>query len=930
MTTIQDEITSMNWDIVPKEGYEYDQVREEIEEVKEFMRHPNKNNETFSEILRAFIKDILELDAGVLTKVFSIDSYDMEQLEAKSGAPMLKPIGERKFLELYARDGASFLKETDKFGFVLGYWQYSYQIPAHPMWFNSDEICYCARNTRSMSPYGFAPMQALLDVVKSLHYSTLYNRRFFEESAIPDGVLSILNTNEAEMKNFTSEWQSSFKAQPHKFAVVNQDIKWLPLTAMQKELEFLETQSWYYKMVISMFGLTPAELGLTEDVNKSTSATQAELSKRKGIRPIMKIIENAMNRSIMPEFMYEGIEFQFIYDDPSEKNQRLTNFQMELSMGIKSVNEVREELGLEPVPWGEGQYQKYGVGQPGEEGEPGKQESNEYTEDRKREEGDFGKEFFQGEEKFEKSVDYKKNRMSKYAHERFDLKDAELINRGGSDRSTYELPDEKIIKIVKTARGLAQNQMEGYDVKFVPELLEKGKDYVVVENCPRDDQKSNKMLKPFQKFSSRDWATKDKELLKEIDNLNEEYPDCDFDRIPDFDLIWGDFKKAKNWGWSNKPYLIDAGTLDRRIMDKEYVKQFRKEWFDIVKKRREAKHKGETVLEKRHNIQSMDIQKKDYKRMNYDDLIAEHKKLVEVLESQDPEKLDNELKEQKRELEEYIQEAEKKKEKGLDDGQYYHEPLEVNKPNRGKIDQPQNQQYQDKVNLKNKINCPRCSRPTLSEEQSDIPNTMRQYRCANCHSLLREEELLDAMDNMMTQNNNTDAVSVPDWSPKAFEFDKSIDMEMSVKEFAGFDVSKSYEEIVKYVNSEEYTKIIDKYLPDLSQLQRKKLRESIILGIERGLNISQIAQEIDKFIKDVGRSHMIARTEIIRVSNEGQRLHLEKKGVKKVIWLSANEDGRLCEECKKMDRKVMDLEDIKGKIPLHPRCRCSFSEFIEV
>lgn len=351
--TIIDEICSLDWDIVPTDDYEYDWVADQITQVKDFLENPNKNGETFAMLIRALLKDILEIDAGVIVKVFDIQSYEFDEVEPKSGAPMLKPKGQRRMTELYVRDGASFLKEIDKFGFCKGYWQYSYQIPAHPMWFNDPEIVYVSEQNRSMSCYGYSRVQAVLDIVKSLHYSTLYNKKFFEESPIPDGALSVLDTSETEMENFMEYWNTEFKAQPHKIAVVNKDVKWQPFNITHRELEFLDTQKSYFNFVISIFGLSPSELGMTEDLNRATSATQSELVKRKSIRPFLKLLENAINKHIIPEFNFEGIEFQFIYDDPAEKKARLENWQMELSMGVKTINEVRNELGLEPVPGGD-------------------------------------------------------------------------------------------------------------------------------------------------------------------------------------------------------------------------------------------------------------------------------------------------------------------------------------------------------------------------------------------------------------------------------------------------------------------------------------------------------------------------------------------------------------------------------------------------
>lgn len=891
VTVLSDEITSMDWDIIPKEDYEYEEVSEIIKKRKEFLKHPNKNRESFTIVIRAALKDILELDAGVLVKVFSRESYDFDQLEPKSGAPMLKEKGQREMVEIYARDGASFLAETDKFGFVTGYWQYSYQIPAHPMWFNRDEICYIKRNHRSMSPYGYAPTQAVLDLIKSLHYSTIYNKRFFEESSIPDGVLSLMNTSKPEMDNFVSDWNSSFKAQPHKFAAVNSDIKWIPLGAMQKELEFLETQAWYYKLVIAMFGLTPAELGITDDVNRATAATQAELSRRKGIRPLLKLLEDYINEEIMAEFGDEGIQFQFIYDDPTEKNQALINAELELKLGLKTVNEVRDEWGLAPVPWGEGQFNQYSQqGQQGQEGEGSKddqfgeeQGGNEYTENRERAEGKYeeiSKDFFfKGKEDFKKEVSYKKDNGEEYAHERFNLSNAKLLSRGGSDRSTYELPDGKILKIVKTARGLAQNQMEGYPVDFVPELYEKGKDYVVVENYPRDDERTKEILIPFKKFSSKDWREKGKELLWEIKKLDKKYTGCDFDTLTDFDLIWGDFKKEKNWGWSvEEPYLVDAGTLNRDIMDKEYVKKFRKEWFEIVKKRREAQNNGTKVLTK-----------------------------------------------------------------GVDDGQYYREPSEVIHTNRGRIDQPQNKRAIDNLDLKkpetkkeikNQTVCPYCGHPALSQESNpDIVNSADnpRFRCAFCHGYFMMQDLLDqqALENLeqlMTGNPSSKPVTVPSWSPKNYDFEKESNL--LAKELVRYDYSKSFEDIVEYVMSKQYYLLLKKFLSDLSDKDISSITGELIKGVTDNLPIGVVARNIDKIIKDKNRSNIIARTEILRVLNVGNINTMKRRDVKKVMWLAAH-DERTCKICNKFDGKVYKTGEIP-EIPAHPQCRCTVSEFVEV
>ena len=81
-TTIIDEVCSVPWDVVPKENDEPDednmgeepkdksQILTHIKEVKELFNNPNGNEESFEFILRQVLRDILELDSGVIVKVF--------------------------------------------------------------------------------------------------------------------------------------------------------------------------------------------------------------------------------------------------------------------------------------------------------------------------------------------------------------------------------------------------------------------------------------------------------------------------------------------------------------------------------------------------------------------------------------------------------------------------------------------------------------------------------------------------------------------------------------------------------------------------------------------------------------------------------------------------------------------------------------------
>ena len=161
----------------------------------------------------------------------------------------------------------------------------------------------------------------------------------------------------------------------------------------------------------------------------------------------------------------------------------------------------------------------------------------------------------------------------KVARERFDISKLKKIG-SGSDRDVYDLGDGRVLKIAKTARGLTQNIYEGdYYLKgIIPEVTERGLNYVVAENTPRIktsdvveifDEDGNaigtatagQMLKELQQFSQRDFDNR-------VGKLQDVLYKYGFYDIMNYDVLWGDFIVQRNWGYKDgKAYHSDGGTF---------------------------------------------------------------------------------------------------------------------------------------------------------------------------------------------------------------------------------------------------------------------------------------------------------------------------------------------------------------------------------
>lgn len=389
-STIIDEVASVDWKIQPKPNLE--QTEEGLEaqgelvnynnqkipretlnhvlELNDFFNNPNGNDESFEFLIRAITRDIIEIDAGVWVKVFNF-AGKLVQIFARDGGTFLKNpdihgyMGNRDdiiFLPEFGQNGES--KKVFYETFLKGnaaYFQYGW-VAMMPIPFGKKEIIYMMRNPRSDSIYGRSPVEVLDDVLKTLLYGSVMSLDYYVNNNMPDGVISLLGAKKETMMAFREQFQKQFKIkddwgvyrkQFHKYPISNVPVDFKAFTIKPAEMELIAQQQWFSKLVWACFGVTPSELGFTENSNHATELSQSKVFRRKAIRPVLNLIEYHINTQILPEFGYTDVEFKFNDYDLAEDLERHKLFEIQLKNGIRTTNEVREELGLMPIEGGD-------------------------------------------------------------------------------------------------------------------------------------------------------------------------------------------------------------------------------------------------------------------------------------------------------------------------------------------------------------------------------------------------------------------------------------------------------------------------------------------------------------------------------------------------------------------------------------------------
>jgi len=354
VTAIIDEVCSVEWEIVAEDraGNEVPGKEKDIERIQEFFYNPNTNKESWEMIVRMMLPDLLELNSGIMVKIFNM-------------------FGE--MVEICSRDGMAFTKNPDPYGFyttradlilmknILGegetqtqqmeypaiqaemdavdaqeegaYFQYGFNTGARPIPFGRREIVWFEKKVRTDNLYGRSSMEILAKTVQTLIYAVESQLEYFNDNSIPPGVLGLEGMTSDDLKAFGQQWVQQQKVQDdlgnwkranHKLPMVNKMPKFERLGFTNQELELIESQKWWSKLVWGAFGITATELGFTEDAKGAANQiVQTSVAKKRIIYPLLRLIEYHVNTEIIPEFGVEGVRYKYkIFDIDEETSTK--------------------------------------------------------------------------------------------------------------------------------------------------------------------------------------------------------------------------------------------------------------------------------------------------------------------------------------------------------------------------------------------------------------------------------------------------------------------------------------------------------------------------------------------------------------------------------------------------------------------------------
>lgn len=236
--------------------------------------------------------------------------------------------------------------------------------------FKSDEMAWEVHNPRTditVGRYGYPELEVAMNHLQYHENTEIFNARFFAQGGTTRGLLHIKTGQEQSqqaLSAFRREWQTMFSGLngAWKIPVITaEDVKFVNMTQSSKDMEFEKWLNYLINVICSIFSIDPSEINFPNrggatghsgnTLNEGGTKEKFQNSKDKGLEPILKFIEDAVNKYIVAQFG-DNYVFNFVGGDAQTEAQIIEILAAKAKIGL-TINDVRKELGYPEVEGGD-------------------------------------------------------------------------------------------------------------------------------------------------------------------------------------------------------------------------------------------------------------------------------------------------------------------------------------------------------------------------------------------------------------------------------------------------------------------------------------------------------------------------------------------------------------------------------------------------
>ncbi len=249
--------------------------------VQLILDQPNELRQNYYDLMAACVDDILVLDRGVIVK-------DMTAA--------------RQPVHLYNEDGAN-VKIYSSWSGKPNEPRYLYEDPnnSRKVPLRNDEAIVMTANPATYR-FSLSPVQVLRNTIQADLAATRSAMQMVDMKP-PPHMIQLPGATQSQLEQIRMKYETEIAGRKEIFWLGGQNnANVVPLIFSAKDNQWLEWQQYLAKKIAVSFQISPQQLGMTFDINKSTASSQQEIFEDTGLIPLLLLVEEYFNREILGDF----------------------------------------------------------------------------------------------------------------------------------------------------------------------------------------------------------------------------------------------------------------------------------------------------------------------------------------------------------------------------------------------------------------------------------------------------------------------------------------------------------------------------------------------------------------------------------------------------------------------------------------------------
>ena len=200
---------------------------------------------------------------------------------------------------------------------------------------------------------GYSPIAMAKNAIGMSIACEEYGARFFANGASPSGVLEHPGTLK-DPKRVRDSWNAAYggTSNAHKVAVLEEGMKYVPISISPNEAQFLETRKFQIDEIARIFRVPPHMVGDLEKSSFSNIEQQSLEFVKYTLDPWVVRWEQSLSRALLTPDEKNTFFFRFNVDGllRGSYHERMQGYSVGIQNGFMSPNDVRELENLDLIP----------------------------------------------------------------------------------------------------------------------------------------------------------------------------------------------------------------------------------------------------------------------------------------------------------------------------------------------------------------------------------------------------------------------------------------------------------------------------------------------------------------------------------------------------------------------------------------------------